>query len=566
MKHIVLLLCISLVCVGIGRAGYVAATPQQDALSKRIPAGAVLYLEARDLSILLNDWNSSPQKKAWVQSDNYEIFSRSRLFLRLKAAADQFATAAGLPPNMDFLSQVAGQQSALALYDIGKLQFLYITNLPSARSMQTTLWQMRAKFEPRNVAGTDFFVRRDPESQREVAFAVSGDYLLLSTREDLIASALQLIAGKGDRTVENEPWWMQSTSAAGQAGDLRMVLDMKTLVSNGYFRTYWVQQNITDLSQYSSAVSDLFREGKRYREERVLIRKKESDLNPSPDGSTAVADLARLVPEDASVYTTTANPSAESCFALLETKLLAPHLGPVPVSKIAPQVQLTAGEQGDASDLETQIDRTPSATPTSAMAGSELRAVLHKTPVLASLTVQSSQQDHAGVFVRSRSAVVLETPSEWNESDVGAAITDFVSPDMTTSRLGTLWQQKSGYRQLDGLWPLAFSVQGKYLLVSDDSSLMESVLGNFSRKPDREPAEMLEGFNHAYERPNFVLLTNSIDRPGASAGNGTGRQPQFFSGNMASLSNTLAALSSERIEIRNDSDKVRQTVVYEWSQ
>jgi hypothetical protein len=47
---------------------------------------------------------------------------------------------------------------------------------------------------------------------------------------------------------------------------------------------------------------------------------------------------------------------------------------------------------------------------------------------------------------------------------------------------------------------------------------------------------------------------------------GTDRQPQFFSGNMASLSSTLAAVSTERIEIHGDGGMVRQTVTYEWSQ
>jgi hypothetical protein len=531
-----------------------------------MPAGALLYLEAKDFSSLLNDWNSSAQKKAWVRSDSYEMFSRSRLFLRLKAAGDQFAAAAGLPPDIDFVSQVAGQHSALAVYDIGKLQFLYITYLPSARSMQTNLWQTRMKFEPRNAAGTDFFVRRDPESQREVAFAVAGDYLLLATRADLIAGALQLTTGNGDRTIETEPWWTQATSAAGQVGDLRMVLDMKTLVPNGYFRTYWVQQNITELSQYSAAVSDLFLEGKQYREERVLISKKESESSLPPEGATAVSDLVRLVPNDAGVYVARANPDADSCFALLETKLLAPHLGPSPVSQIAPQIQLTSGEQGDSADLETHIDQAPGTTSVGGQVGSELKAVLNKTQILASLVVQSSQLDRAGVFVRTHSAVVLESSAGWNEGDVQAAITDFVSPSLTASRLGTEWQQKDGYRRFDGLWPLDLSVQGKYLVVSDDDSLTESLLTNLNRKPDREPAAMLAGFNHAHERSNFGRFVNFIDRPGASAGSGSERQPQFFSGNLASLSETLAAVSSESVEVRNDAGKIRQTVKYEWPQ
>ncbi|MGA2101625.1 MAG: hypothetical protein ABSG34_11010 [Candidatus Sulfotelmatobacter sp.] len=567
MKRIALLLCVALACAGIGRAAYHATVPPELPLSKFVPAGPLLYLEAKDFSSLLNDWNSSPQKAEWIRSDSYEVFSRSRLFLRLKGAGDQFAAAAGLPPDMDFLSQVAGQHSALAVYDIGKLQFLYIAYLPSARSMQTTLWQTRAKFEPRNAGGVQFYLRRDTESQREVAFAVAGDYLLLATREDLMAGALQLISGKPDRIVEDEQWWAQSTAAAGPAGDLRMVLDLQSLVPNGYFRTYWVQKNITDLSQYSAAVSDLFRTGKQYREERVLIRKKEPAPGTAPENAAAVADLINLVPDDAGVYVASAGPMADACFALLETKLLAPHLGPAPASQLAPQVQLTSGEQGSASDLETRIDQAPPENTSESQSESMLKTLLGKTSILASLQVQSTQRDPGGVFVRLHSAVVLAAATDWDASTLQSAIAEFVRPGLTAGQFGMGWQPRSGFQQLDGLWPLAVAVRGKYVVITDDPLLMEAVLSNFSRKLDRKPADFVAGFNHQRERANFARFTGLIDRPnGNEPGGAAERQPRFFSGNMTSLSATLAGVSSERIEIHNDGGKVRQTVTYEWSQ
>src|SRR5713101_9716541 len=162
---LLLLLVIAAVTVGLGRAAYQSAPANQRPLSKFVPSGALLYLQAKDFSSLLADWNGSPQKREWLGSSNYEVFSRSRLFLRLREAGKQFATAAGLPPDMNFLSQVAGSQSALALYDIGKLHFLYITRLPSASSMQTALWQTRAKFEARSAGGVTFYLRRDPEAE-----------------------------------------------------------------------------------------------------------------------------------------------------------------------------------------------------------------------------------------------------------------------------------------------------------------------------------------------------------------------------------------------------------------
>lgn len=567
MKRFVTIVGLTLICAGLGWSAYRATAPSTAPFSKLVPASPLLYLEAKDLSSLLSDWNSSSQKKQWIQSSSYEVFSRSRLFLRLKGASDQFAAAAGLPPDMNFLSQVAGSHSALALYDIGNLQFLYITYLPAAKSMETTLWQTRAKFEPRSAGGINFYLRRDPESHRETAFAVAGDYLLLATREDLMAGALQLMSNKRDRTVESEKWWEQSTAAGGDAGDLRLVLDLERLVPNGYFRTYWVQQNITDLSQYSSAVADLFRSSKEYREERVLIRKKQPQAVPSDDGLAAVADLLRLVPEQAGVYVAAANPTADSCFDQLETKLLAPHLGPAPPSDMAPQVQLTSGEQDAGSDLETRIDQAPTERAVTGQS-SALKELLEKTSVLASLHVQSTERDKAGVFVRIRSAVVLLGASDWNKTVAESALADFVRPGLTAGQFGVGWQNKTGYEEFDGLWPLVVTIRGKYLIVSDDPALMESVLGNFSRKPDHKPAELVAGFNHVHESANFAHFARLVDRPGAGVVNAQNseRQPQFFSGNIASLSATLANVSAERIEVREDGGKVRQTVTYEWSQ
>jgi hypothetical protein len=569
MKRIAIFLIIASACAGLGWTGYRGANPAEvTPLSKFVSAGPLLYLEAKDFSALLADWNASPQKKQWSESSNFEVFSRSRLLLRLNGAGGQFAAAAGLPPDMNFLSQVAGTRSALALYDIGNLQFLYVTYLPSAKSMQTTLWQTRAKFEPRSAGGVNFYVRRDPESQKEAAFAVSGDYLLLATREDLLAAALQLMAGSQDRTVESEPWWTQSIASAGEAGDLRMVLNLAKIVPSSYFRTYWVQQNITDLGQYSAEVSDLFRSSKQDREERVLIRKAAPDAAPSADGLEAAADLVRLVPDGTGIYEAKAHPSADSCFDLLETKLLAPHLGPAPASQIAPQVQLTSGEAGAGSDLETRIDQSPvqrSITPPNT---SGLKDLLAKTQILASLEVQSTERDTAGVFVRIHSAAVLVAPSDWNEATVQSALAGFVRPGLTASELGVAWQQKSGYQELDGLWPLVASVRGKYLLISDDPNLMTAMLSNFDLKSNAQPAVFIAGFNHSHERANFARFAGVVDRPNRAQFNvpGMERQPQFFSENMASLSSTLAAVGAERVTVRTDGAKVLQTVTYEWSQ
>jgi hypothetical protein len=134
--------------------------------------------------------------------------------------------------------------------------------------------------------------------------------------------------------------------------------------------------------------------------------------------------------------------------------------------------------------------------------------------------------------------------------------------------LGVGWQQKSGYQELDGLWTLLAAVRGKYLLISDDPTLMSTMLANVNRKGDVKPAVFIAGFSHQRERDNFVRLTALIDRPSTNPGGAPAmeREPQFFSENIASLSSTLASVSSEKIVVRDAGDKELQTVTYQWAQ
>ena len=567
MKRGLFFLLMGAICLGVSWAAFQNAPPEEPPFSRYCPAGALLYLQAKDFSSLLSEWNDSPQKRQWVKSANYEVFSNSRLLLRLKAASDQFAAAAGLPPDGSFLKQVEGRQSSLALYDIGKLEFVYITQLSSGSSMESALWQSRGKFETRSTAGTAFFFRRDPESKAEVAFAVVGNHLLLATREDLMAGALQLMAGSKDRSMEAEQWWAQPVAAAGPAGDLRMVLNLEKIVPSPYFRSYWVQRNITDMKEYVSAISDLFRSSKEYQEERVLMKKTAPEGGIAEnDGAAAVAELARLVPAQAGVYEVKANPSPADCLARLETKILAPHLGPPAAEKLAPQVALTNGEIGSGSDLETRIDQAAEAQSISSDAGARLKDLLQNNRVRAVLQVQTTERDKDRVFIRMHSAFGLLGASDWNEGAVRASVTDFAKPGLTAGQLGVEWQARSSAQELNGLWNLVIAVRGKYLFVSDHSGLLDTMLAGINQKVAMKPALFAGGFDHSRERESFSRLTTLLDRGGDQAGAAPGmtHTPQFFSENLQSLSSTLADVASENIVVRDAGDKVLQTVSYQW--
>lgn len=554
-------------CVGIwgaSWAAYRAAVPEQPQpeLSRFVPAGALLDLQANDFSALLADWDQSQEKRSWLGSKNFDAFSRSRLFLRLQGAGGEFSTAAGVPANSDLLRQVAGKQTAFALYDIGKLQFLYITRLPSADFAQSVLWQKRSTFESRTAGGVNFFYRKDPDSDREVALAVNGDYLLLATRADLLASSLELLAGAKSPSLAEESWWSRSVAAAGAPGELRMILNLDKIVPSSHFRSYWIEQNITEMSHYSAAVADLRRSGSEYREDRTLLRK--DGAQPADGkGAAAVADLERLIPERTGLYEANADPDLKASTELLASGVLSPHSGPSAPQKLSPGLQLGNGETGSATDLETRIDQPPEQR--SAVAGSRtvLQAVLAKNRILGQLRIKRTDRDPAGVFVRIHSAVALLAESDWDPSPVMAALVEFVRPDFTTGQMGLEWKSRSGYSVLDGLWPLSVATRGKYLLVSDDPVLLADMLDGMTKKTTAPPAEFAAGFDHQREMENFATLTKLLDFGARPGGNEEG--PEFFSDNIAGLSSTLKGISSETVVIRDAADRQIQTVVYAWA-
>jgi hypothetical protein len=483
------------------------------------------------------------------------------LFLRLGQASDQFAVAAGLPPDMKFLVDAAGAESAVAVYDIGNLEFLYVTRLASGDFLQSALWQSRNKFQPRTAGGKPFFARKDEQSGRVVAFAVADNYLILGTREDLVAGSLELMSGSKGRTLSQEGWYKQALSAAqAKAGDLRMALNMEKIAVTPHFRTYWVQHNITEMQSYGSAISDLYREGATYREERVILPKKQAGEAALAQSAQAVTALLSTVPKDYGFYQTGPT-DAKSSLAVLEQKILSPRFGAARTEQLAPQVQLTGGQTGAGTDLETRIDVEPASHPSMDPAEG-LRLQLEKAGPQAMMVVQASSKNADGVLLRIPAVVAVAAAADWDVPGVQRAVQDMLAPGLTAARLGLGWREvkeAGGYYELDGLSPVQMAVRGKVLFLANDAALLSTVLQT-KNQPLAQPASYSAGFSHSRERQNFYKFSSMVDQRSITKD----AEPQFFSQNMASFSRAFAKLDSEEMITRQTKDRIQQTVTYRW--
>jgi hypothetical protein len=513
------------------------ATQLPRPLADWIPASPLLYIEAKDLASLVKQWNSSNEKTTWLASDNYQVFSRSRLFLRFSEAQQEFATAAGFAPDMSLVDAAAGTNSALALYDIGTLEFLYITRMPAAGAYQSLLWQSRAKFQPRQSGGIDYYVRQ--QQRRIAAFAVTNDLLLIATGEQALASALQLIAGQSPPAMKQEPWYQRATAAQPTPGELRMVLNFDRVAKTPYFRSYWVQRNTRDLMQFNAVISDLDYSPTGYRERRALLRAEPAvDLRSS---EAAVGEISRFAPTDAGLFRAWAKPETAAVLALIEQKLIAPRQeNPEERYRRAPSAGNVDETVGSEEDLETRIDEPPLVDDSQRIELQPLRKLLEANPIQAMLQVEKSQASSDGVFVTTPRAIALLGASQWDPAAASSALR---------------FEPFSG---VDRIWVHAV---GRVLIVASSEDLSAAMAGRAPAAAPMQGAQYVMRLFEARELPSFQRMMTLIDYPSLRA-SGEAREPLFFSENIASLGRTLARIDSVFLESHDDGNIVTQNVTY----
>jgi hypothetical protein len=575
-KRVALLILVAAISTAALYAAFQTLTPAPAALSSFIPQGPLLAIESPDFAALLKSWSASSEQRSWLTSDNYAAFSRSRLFARLNEAQDQFATSAGLPPDMQFLQQVAGKQSIFAWYDIGNLQFLYITRMLPGAAEQTPLLQLHGKFQLRKSGDDSFYVRTQGDPERTVAFAVHGDYLLLATREDLLANALLLMQHPDEASLHNESWYASIMAAnATHSSDqpaLRMALNLTRILPTPYFRSYWIQQNITELKHYSAALSDLYLTKQDFREERVLL--------PNATGATVsnadLAPISQYLPLNAGVYRATAHPTTDQVLDALNEKLLARTASSFHDQRLAPVVDLSVQNTGSATDLETRIDTPPIPEQPITVALAPMRSLLDAAPLDALLIYSSTTTNqHVAdtLFLPIHTAVILSASTPFVPSVIQSALTQALSARLTVSTASLNWKThqegSATYFQLSGLETLTFGVQGKFCILASDPETLVQILGSPHQKsPQPFIAITAAGFNHTAERPGLNGLSSLLDRTNTSP-QSDDSAPAFFSRNIGSLSRTFQSLDSETFTETvqaqpNGVHIVNQKVIYKW--
>src|SRR4029078_175796 len=132
---------------------------EQLKLAGVMPRGAMVYVQANNLSALMKPWLASPVRSQFYDSASFAAFQKSRIYLKLQDRKKDFESAIGIGLDESRLAELAGRASAVSIYDIGKIELVFVTEVPRARAVASALFKQAPQFSERSANGTSYYVR-----------------------------------------------------------------------------------------------------------------------------------------------------------------------------------------------------------------------------------------------------------------------------------------------------------------------------------------------------------------------------------------------------------------------
>ena len=307
-RLIVIIASALVVCAGLlVYARAVRETKGAYALANDLPRGALVYAQCADLSALVKRWDESTLKQQLVASTSFQQFETHHLAMKLVERWSEYNDAFGFTLDAGALAGASQSKAAIAIYDIGRLDLVFVAPLSEEQSAAANFFTHTDAFDEVSLPdGTTYYRREaDVDNGREhqvLAFAWARGRFVLATSERLLLRTLANINGRApekDRLADDPAFQTLSRELAPHFATVWV--DQSALNRDWYFKSYWVQQNIEDLQILRAGLFDLeLQESKWIEHRRFLLSGQTTKQTPLP--TNEAQRLAALMPKDAPYY------------------------------------------------------------------------------------------------------------------------------------------------------------------------------------------------------------------------------------------------------------------------
>jgi hypothetical protein len=549
------------------------------ALAEDFPRGALVYAQISDLPAAIKLWNESEFAEKYAASQNFADFRNRHLGRKLASRRREFSDAAGFEFDLETIGKLTENRAAIAVYDIGRLEFVLIAPVSDRIFAATKFAQNRENFVGEMLAdGTKIYraaVQADRGRQRqELIFTHLKSRFVLATSEKLLAQTLKNIGGAdGKNRLSDEPFFRKLSEKT--APNLATVWINQTLLNEDYyFRRYWLMSDAADLKNIRAGMFDFeIGDGKIVERRKFLLAEPEnvSAINPA-----AAKKMAARVPAEVPFYSLRVSNSQTAAETVRQTIFNRRENGEK--SEPSGEIYSVPYDYGDSYDwrdydaLDENFDQNVDEIEAEEIFTEEQTAV-DFAPVLvdaqpqAVLTFSEPKRLPAPLFIEFRRAAVfhLAAPEKFNRDEFEAAIAREFSARVTIAapETGFVWQSKSvnnlNWRELNlplTGWNASYALRGDELILANSADFLREVM---ETKSDASAEN--------FERSFAELKVLNLERRQAAFDDIFGEFAEkkiadsFFTENVGSLLDSLAEIKRLEVSRRFTSKTLEEEVV-----
>mgnify|MGYP003288291669 CR=1 FL=1 len=569
-------------------------------LAGDLPRGALVYAQFENLPELIKSWEQSQLKERYLSSTNYQQLQHRHLAMKLISRWEEFNDALGFSLDLGTLGSSTDGAAAVAIYDIGKLDLLFVAPISEGKVALTQFFKSKDQFEETETEdGTPYYsqaVEADRGRQKQVlAFAIVNGRFLLGTNEKLFLRALANIKSRATKdSIADDPTF-RSLSAKVKPHFATIWVDQSKLNADYYFKHYWLMQNVDELKSIRAGIFDLERQESKWIERREFLT-----TVPAVPSAMSVAELQRLysrMPGDAPFvrFRSLTNNSDVPGKILRDTLFDSPveqdrdtrswswdsyssdDFYPVSdytydsydrYSHLDDNYDTTIDDPYDARVTErVEPGRNPMAAELERQFLTGLQNVLSPANASAVAVATTPHATKGPLFVEFRKVAIfnLQSPGNLRRELLEQTIAQGAESRLTVVNSGSQpkWETRSdAWRSLHlpmlG-WEICYAVKDNMLIVSNSNELMKAVLEPRQQSTVSADVDELTIIRFDRRKESFDDIVNVLDadaikrREQASSAdpNSPKGSQEFFSGNISSLLNVASGVS--RIEIKRRS-------------
>lgn len=557
---------------------YAKINSEDEAFSqaKDFPEGALVYAQFQDLPALYKIWDESPIKQKYLESTNFNEFENEHLAMKLVSRLNEFEEASNFPLDISAVLSVSETRAAIAVYDIGRLEFVFVAPLSEEKILASQFFLNKSAFEENTLEDKTVFYSKNVASDRgrqrqTLLFAIVKGRFVLATDEVKFFKTLAIINGKAkEKNLFDAPEF-KNLSAKTEPHQATIWVDQRKLNDDWYFKNYWAFKNLENLKKIRAGIFDFEMQENKFVERRKFLFNGKV-AKKTKFSANEINDLRKHIPEDVPHFRFQSIDNS-SDFAAKEIRktLLDGFSAFDRKSKKADSSGNFYSEiyYGHSSDYESEINeidedfeinKADLRDENALMI--ELGSIISAANPQTSASLISPQVLPIPLFFENRRAFVLtlQNPQNLNRENLENALTGLAQNQLTVSRnktdlsWKTIEENSKSRREFEMPflgWKLVYSIQNNTVIFANNADLLKTMLKD-------NPAEIAEidGKFDEFTTIRFNLHDQAFDSIMSKireeeSKNAENEPVDFFVDNVGSLFEVLADVN--RVEIRKSS-------------